>query len=238
MIRYALPLLVGAAAVSPAMAAEVQIAAQGPVVELSVNETVKARPDIVTVGAGVSTDAPTAVAAMQQNAKAMDAVIAKIRALGVAGNDVQTAGISLNANYDYDQQARKQVFRGYRSSNTVNVTLRDVAKAGSVLDALVAAGATDINGPNFGIDDDKPAKDQARKAAMETAKAQAMNYAQMAGYSNIRLLAINEAVSFGQPIMVTAMKRMEADAVAAPTPIEPGLVGTSVTVTVKYELVR
>ena len=220
------------------MAAEVQIAAQGPVVELSVNETVKARPDIVTVGAGVSTDAPTAVAAMQQNAKAMDAVIAKIRALGVAGNDVQTAGISLNANYDYDQQARKQVFRGYRSSNTVNVTLRDVAKAGSVLDALVAAGATDINGPNFGIDDDKPAKDQARKAAMETAKAQAMNYAQMAGYSNIRLLAINEAVSFGQPIMVTAMKRMEADAVAAPTPIEPGLVGTSVTVTVKYELVR
>jgi hypothetical protein len=238
MIRYALPLLVGAAAVSPAMAAEVQIAAQGPVVELSVNETVKARPDIVTVGAGVSTDAPTAVAAMQQNAKAMDAVIAKIRALGVAGNDVQTAGISLNANYDYDQQARKQVFRGYRASNTVNVTLRDVAKAGSVLDALVAAGATDINGPNFGIDDDKPAKDQARKAAMETAKAQAMNYAQMAGYSNIRLLAINEAVSFGQPIMVTAMKRMEADAVAAPTPIEPGLVGTSVTVTVKYELVR
>jgi hypothetical protein len=175
---------------------------------------------------------------MQQNAKAMDAVIAKIRALGVAGNDVQTAGISLNANYDYDQQARKQVFRGYRASNTVNVTLRDVAKAGSVLDALVAAGATDINGPNFGIDDDKPAKDQARKAAMETAKAQAMNYAQMAGYSNIRLLAINEAVSFGQPIMVTAMKRMEADAVAAPTPIEPGLVGTSVTVTVKYELVR
>ena len=238
MIRYALPLLVGAAAVSPAMAAEVQIAAQGPVVELSVNETVKARPDIVTVGAGVSTDAPTAVAAMQQNAKALDAVIAKIRALGVAGNDVQTAGISLNANYDYDQQARKQVFRGYRASNTVNVTLRDVAKAGSVLDALVAAGATDINGPNFGIDDDKPAKDQARKAAMETAKAQAMNYAQMAGYSNIRLLAINEAVSFGQPIMVTAMKRMEADAVAAPTPIEPGLVGTSVTVTVKYELVR
>lgn len=238
MIRYALPLLVGAAAVSPAMAAEVQIAAQGPVVELSVNETVKARPDIVTVGAGVSTDAPTAVAAMQQNAKAMDAVIAKIRALGVAGNDVQTAGISLNANYDYDQQARKQVFRGYRASNTVNVTLRDVSKAGSVLDALVAAGATDINGPNFGIDDDKPAKDQARKAAMETAKAQAMNYAQMAGYSNIRLLAINEAVSFGQPIMVTAMKRMEADAVAAPTPIEPGLVGTSVTVTVKYELVR
>ena len=238
MIRYALPLLVGAAAVSPAMAAEVQIAAQGPVVELSVNEMVKARPDIVTVGAGVSTDAPTAVAAMQQNAKAMDAVIAKIRALGISGNDVQTAGISLNANYDYDQQARKQVFRGYRASNTVNVILRDVSKAGSVLDALVAAGATDINGPSFAIDNDKPAKDQARKAAMETARAQAMDYARMAGYANIRLLEINEAVSYGRGVPMMAMKNVSADAVAAPAPIEPGLVGASVTVTVKYEMVR
>lgn len=239
MIRYALPLLAAAATtVSPAMAAEVQIAAQGPVVELSVNETVKARPDIVTVGAGVSTDAPTAVAAMQQNAKAMDSVIAKIRALGVASADVQTAGINLNANYDYDQQTRKQVFRGYRASNTVNVTLRDVSKAGSVLDALVAAGATDINGPTFGIDNDKPAKDQARKAAMESAKAQAMDYARMAGYSNIRLLEINEAVSYGRGVPMMAMKNMAADMAPAPTPIEPGLVGTSVMVTVKYELVR
>lgn len=238
MIRYALPLLAATAAAAPAMAAEIQITAQGPVVELSVSETVKARPDMATVGAGVTTQAPTAVAAMQQNAKAMDAVIAKIRALGIAKDDVQTAGISLNADYDYDQQARKQVFRGYRASNMVNVILRDVSKAGAVLDALVAAGATDLNGPNFGIDNDKPVKDQARKAAMASARAQAMDYAKMAGYTDIRLLEINEAVSFSQP-MPMMMKNMAADAAApAPTPVEPGLVGTSVNVTVKYEMVR
>ena len=237
MIRYALPLLAATAIASPGMAAEVQIQAQGPVVELSVAETVKARPDIVNVGAGVTTLAPTAVAAMQQNAKAMDAVIAKIKALGVAADDIQTAGINLYAQYDYDQASRKQVFRGYQASNTVNVTLRQVDKAGQVLDALVAAGATDINGPNFAIDDDSVPKAQARKAAMEKARAQALDYAKMAGYANIRLLEVSEAVIVSRP-MPMMMKAQAADAVATSTPVEPGLVGTGVTVTVKYEMTR
>ena len=237
MIRYALPLLAATAIASPAMAAEVQIQAQGPVVELSVAETVKARPDIVNVGAGVTTLAPTAVAAMQQNAKAMDAVIAKIKALGVAADDIQTAGINLYAQYDYDQASRKQVFRGYQASNTVNVTLRQVDKAGQVLDALVAAGATDINGPNFAIDDDSVPKAQARKAAMEKARAQALDYAKMAGYANIRLLEVSEAVIVSRP-MPMMVKAQAADAVATSTPVEPGLVGTGVTVTVKYEMTR
>lgn len=239
MIRYALPLLAATVLASPAVAAEVQIQAQGPVVELSVNETVKARPDIAQVGAGVTTLAPSAVAAMQQNAKAMDAVIARIKALGVAGDDIQTAGISLNAQYDYDQASRRQVFRGYQAANTVSVTLRNVDKAGQVLDALVAAGATDINGPNFAIDDDSAAKAQARKAAMDRARAQALDYAKMAGYANVRLLEVNESIAFARPMpMIQTVSKMADAAMAVPTPIEPGLVGTGVTVTVKYELTR
>ncbi|MDD3798897.1 MAG: SIMPL domain-containing protein [Novosphingobium sp.] len=237
MIRYALPLLAATALASPAMAAEVQIAASGPVVELNVSETVKAKPDIATVGAGVSTRAPTAVAAMQQNARAMDAVIAKIKALGIAKEDIQTTGINLNAQYDYDRTAQQQVFRGYQASNSVSVILRDVPKVGQVLDALVAAGATDINGPSFSIDDDTAAKAQARKAAMEHARAQAMEYARMAGYSGVRLLEVSESIGHTGPV---PMLRMAADAVAAapPTPVEPGLVGTGVTVSVKYEMTR
>lgn len=237
MIRFALPLLAVAAMASPAMAADVQIQAQGPVVELSVSEVVKARPDIANVGSGVSTLAPTAVAAMQQNAKAMDAVIARIKALGIAKDDIQTAGINLSAQYDYDQAARKQVFRGYQASNTVNVTLRDVAKVGQVLDALVAAGATDINGPVFAIDDETTAKAQARKAAMERARTQALEYAKLAGYADIRLLDISESINIGRPMMLE--KAVAADAIMnTSTPVEPGLVGTGVNVTVTYEMVR
>ena len=85
MTRSAVPLFAvlcaGAALAAPAAAAEVQIAATGPVVELSVSQTIDARPDIATVSAGVTTRAPTAVAAMQQNAATMTAVRLAIRPL-------------------------------------------------------------------------------------------------------------------------------------------------------------
>ena len=101
MIRCALGLLATTAlAATSAAAAEVQIAAQGPVVELTVSESVEAEPDIATVSAGVTTQARTAVEAMRTNAQAMNAVVDRIEQLGVAERDIQTSGISLGAMYD------------------------------------------------------------------------------------------------------------------------------------------
>lgn len=228
-------LMLGAIAV-PASAAEVQIQATGPVVEMSVNETVKAEPDIATISAGVTSEAPTAVAAMRQNAVEMTAVIKRIKSLGIAERDIQTTGINLNAQYDYDRDTQKQVFRGYSSSNRVSVILRKVDNTGGVLDALVAAGATDISGPQFSIDDDTAAKAQARKAAMERAQGQAMEYARWAGYTGVRLLEVSESITGNQPIPM--MQRSMAMADASSTPVQPGLVGTGVNLTVKYEMTR
>lgn len=237
MTRTILPIAIIAVATSPAAAAEIQLAAQGPVVELSVTETVKARPDIATVSAGVSTRAATAVEAMRLNAAAMGAVVQRIRSLGIAGDDIQTSGIDLGAQYDYDQARQRQVFRGYQASNRVSVTLRKVPDTGRVLDALVAAGATDISGPGFSIDDDAAPRAQARKAALDKAKSQAEEYARWAGYTGVRLLQISEIVNPGRPMpMVEARIAMASDAKA--TPVEPGLVGTMVTVNVTYELTR
>src|SRR5690606_28566066 len=114
----------------------------------------------------------------------------RIKALGIAERDIQTSGISLGAQYDYDQENRRQVFRGYQVSNRVSVKLREVPRTGEVLDALVAAGATDLSGPDFSIEDDTGARAQARKAAMESAQAQALEYARATGYSGVRLLEI------------------------------------------------
>ncbi|MGD9665291.1 MAG: SIMPL domain-containing protein [Novosphingobium sp.] len=241
-MMHKLPMFAVAALLAPvpAIAAEIQIPVEGPVVELSVNETVKVKPDLVNVGAGVSTLAPTAVQAMQQNAREMDSVIAKIKALGIVKEDVQTTGINLNAEYDYNQSLRKQVFRGYRASNQVQVTLRKVEDTGKVLDALVAAGATDINGPSFSVEDDSAAKAQARKAAMKHAYDQAMEYAQFAGYSGVRLLEVSESITSSRPMPMMRTMAVQ-DAAAAPppvSPVEPGLVGTGVTVSVKYEMTR
>ena len=237
MKRFPLPFAVAAAMSAPAMAADVQVTSQGPIVELAVTETVEAKPDIAEVSAGVTTEAPTAVAAMQANAKAMDAVVARIKSLGIAAEDIQTTGINLGAQYDYEQARGRPVFRAYQASNRVSVKLRDVKRTGPVLDALVAAGATDIGGPSFSIDDDTAPRAQARQAAFKRAQAQATEYARWAGYSGVRLVAINEALLLGRPFaqVGTGAARME---VAKDTVVEPGLVGTSVTVTVSFEMTR
>ncbi|WP_095011899.1 SIMPL domain-containing protein [Tsuneonella mangrovi] len=230
-------LALGTAALSAPAAAEVQVQSQGPVVDLSVTKTIRAKPDMVTVGAGVSTIAPTAVEAMQQNATAMDALVKRIKALGIAPEDVQTTGINLNARYRYDQTSREQVFDGYQASNRVSVTLHNVERAGPMLDALVAAGATDISGPNFAIEDDTALQEQARKAAFAELQSRAKEYAQWSGYSGVRLLQVGESVSSSAP-MPMLKRTMDAVAAAPPTPVEPGLVGTSVTVSASFEMTQ
>lgn len=236
--RLAAAMIAAPICAAPALAAEIQVAAQGPVVELSVTETVQAEPDIAEITAGVTTMAPTAVEAMRMNAERMTAVVARIKALGIAERDIQTSGVNLSANYDYDQQAQRQIFRGYNASNRVRVTLRDVSRTGPILDALVAAGANDIGGPSFSIDDDTAAQAQAREMAMRKAQAQAQDYARWAGYSGVRLLQISENMRSGPPMPMAADAIMVTGSRAARTPVQPGLVGTSVTISVSYEMTR
>lgn len=234
MNRIALPLAAMAAVAAPASAADVTVAAQGPVIELSVTETVKGEPDQVEIGAGVTTEAATAVEAMRLNAEQMTRVVDRIRALGIAADDVQTTGINLNAAYDYE--TGRPVFRGYQASNRVSVLLRKVERTGPVLDALVAAGATDLSGPSFSLADDTSAQAQARKAAVEKAAKMAREYAEWNGYSGVRVLKIAEGIAPGMPMPMMRTVAMEAAAPA--TPVQPGLVGTSVTVSVTYEMTR
>ena len=236
MNRYILPLLAASALAAPA-AAEVQVASSGPIVELTVNENVEAEPDLVTVSAGVTTQARTAVEAMAANATQMTAVIDRIKQLGIAERDIQTTGISLGAMYDYNQQTQRQVFRGYQASNRVSVKLRQIDRTGEVLDALVAAGATDLGGPDWSIDDDTAARAQARRQAMETARAQALEYARAAGYSDVRLLEISETIASQPPMPFLRQVRAEA-ADAGGTRAQPGMVQAGVTVRVSYEMTR
>lgn len=223
---------------TPAMATQVEIEAQGPVIELSIYESVTAAPDLVTIGAGVSSEARTAVEAMRINAAEMSRVIARIRSLGIDEEDIQTTGISLNARYDYERSSQRQVFRGYQVSNRVSVKLREIEATGEVLDALVSAGATDISGPSFSIENDDAAKDMARERAVERAQRRAEAYARMAGYQGVRILAIGESIRASGPVPQAQTRALVAEAAAAPsTPVQPGRVSTGVSVTIKYEMV-
>ncbi|PLK23215.1 hypothetical protein C0V72_10955 [Porphyrobacter sp. TH134] len=239
-MKSALILIAGSALTVPAAAGaapQIDIAATGPVVELNVYESVEVAPDLATIGAGVTTEAPSATEALRQNSAEMQKVIARIKALGVAEKDIQTTGINLNARYDYDQQTQRQLFRGYQASNRVSVILRDIDDTGRVLDALVEAGANDLNGPNFSIDNDTAAKEAARKRAVERANAQAKAYAAMLGYSGAKVLAIAEGMTGGGPMPEMAKARGVAAMAADAAPVQPGMVSAGINITVTYELV-
>ncbi len=236
MMRPILPIAAAAMIATPA-AAEVVIESNGPVVALSVNESVSLDPDIANLSAGVTTTAPTAVEAMRRNAVQMRGVVDRIEALDVDQDDIQTSGVSLSAEYDYDQQTREQVFRGYRVSNRVNITLRDIQRTGQVLDALVAAGATDLGGIGWAVENSAPAIEQARQAAFDTAMRRARNYAEAAGYASVRLLEISENVTSNRPMPM--MRQMAAaDVAEESTPVRPGQVETGVTVNFSFEMVQ
>lgn len=215
-------------------APQINITPGGPVVELGAFESVEAAPDLATIGAGVVTEAPTATEAMRLSAEAMTKVIARIKALGIAEKDIQTSGIGLSAQYDYGDGGAK--FRAYQASNRVSVILRKVAESGKVLDALVEAGATDLFGPEFAIEDPAPAKEQARTRAVARLDAQARAYAKLLGYSGVKVLSVTEAFDSGFPVFEAA-KVAQIAPTSAGTPVQPGTVSTGVGITITYELV-
>lgn len=217
-----------------AMASEVQISSNGPVIDLTVTESAEGKPDLANFSTGVETLAPTASEAVKQNAEKMNAVIARVKKLGVADKDIQTSQINLSQSFDYVDG--RQVFKGFQASNMVNVKLRDLKKLGSFLDALASDGATNFNGPVFGVDDDTVLAAAARQKAWTKLTAQANTYARLAGFSGVKLLKAAENPGYNvQPVMY---KMAMNDAAAAGTPIEPGQVSQSVTLSATFELVK
>ena len=216
----------------PAFAAD-SLPVSGTRLEISATGTVTRTPDVATIGAGVVTQAPAAGDAMAANARQMNATIAALKKAGVADRDIQTRSISLNPQYRYGDN-KPPVLTGYQAANHVTVRLRDIAKAGAVLDALVAAGANQIDGPNFSVDKPEEALDEARTEALKTARARAELYAKAAGLRVSRIVRISENGSAQPPAprpFVMAAARKEAD-----TPVASGEQDLSVTLSVTFEL--
>ncbi len=205
---------------------------QGPILSFSVSEEVRSRPDQATVGAGVTTTAPTAVEAMRANAAA--------KARGIKAEDIQTSGINLSPQYDYNNRGDGQPprFLGYQVSNSVRATTSKIEDIGPLLDALVAAGGTNVDGPWFGMKDPDAQLVGARGTAIKAAEAKAQDYARLAGFRGVELVSISEGGSFGpQPPMPMVRMAMDSGSAKA-TPVEPGRVANSLTLNFQYRLVR
>ncbi len=211
-------------------------ATQPTLLSVSASAEASRRPDIATLSTGVVTQATDANAAMRDNAQRMDRVMAALRAAGIAERDIQTSGINLNPQYKYVDGAPPAI-TGYQASNTVNVKVRDLARLGKVLDALVAQGANQINGPSFGIDKPEEALQEARIAAVRKAQAMARTYADALGLRVLRVVSLSEggaAPPRPLPVMRVAaapMAMMEKD-----TAVATGESSVSVSVEMVFEL--
>ena len=228
------PLLLAVAGIACAQAP----ASDGTLLSVSAQAEATRVPDVATVSAGVVTQAPDANAAMQANAKQMDGVMRAIRAAGIAERDIQTSGINVNPQYRYIE-GEQPAITGYQASNTVRIKVRDVGKLGEVLDALVASGANQVNGPSFEIDKPEEAYDEARRAALAKAQARAKMYADALGLRVRRIVSIDEGGGFQPPMPVPMMAMARAEKGAAyDTSVSPGETTLGATLNVVFELGR
>lgn len=228
-------------------------AAQGPVGQTSIaaNSTLLSitaqgkstrTPDLAVFNAGVVTQGATASEALSANSTAMNRVIATLKKAGIADRDIQTSQISLNPIYSQPEYGPNGVPRqepritGYQAVNNVSIRSRNVAGFGKVLDALVASGANQVNGPSFQMAEPAAALDEARLDAMKDARARADLYARAAGLRVVRIVSISERGGFAppQPVYTRAMKAEMA--APPPPPIAVGEVEAEVSLSVQFEL--
>lgn len=235
-----LPILLATMALAPmpalAQTADAPPIAAGTLLDVSAEGRTTRVPDVATIRAGVVAQAPTAAAALTDQAGRMARVLAALGRAGVADRDVATASVGLSPQYRYQDNQPPQV-TGYQASNSVAIRFRDVRRAGTILDALVAAGANQIDGPDLSIDQPDAALDEARVDAMKRARARAELYAKAAGLRVVRLVSIGEgATNDGGPRPPVFYARAAVAKEADTTQIAAGEKDVTVTVNVRFLL--
>lgn len=217
--------LVGAASPSLAQSAgQITVTGEG---------VVASAPDMASVSLGVTTQAETAAAALAQNNAAMQAVMDRLAAAGIAPRDLQTSTLQLNPNWVQDEGMQTPAIRGYTASNMLTARVRDLAILGSVLDAAVTDGANTLNGLSFEQSNPRPAQSEARKLAIADAMAKANEMVTAAGASLGKIVSISESGGYAQP-----MPMVKAAMDAATVPVAGGEIGIAAQVTVVFEIAQ
>jgi uncharacterized protein YggE len=220
------------AALPASVPAFAQTSPPPPTISVTGEAQVSVAPDLAQIDGGVTTEGKTAREASDANNKAMAAILAGLKAAGIADADMQTSRLSL-----YPQSAPSRPngpvqITGYRVGNRVTIRVRDIAKVAGTIDALVTAGANEIGGINFMVSQESKALDEARVRALEDARRKADIYAKAA---NVRLgtpISISEEGSAGPAPMRAQFKAGAAAQVA------PGEETLRVSVSVSYEIVK
>ncbi len=203
--------------------------------------SVYVKPDVARVSIGVETSADTVSQAVDENEAQMKAILAALKQVGIEEKDIQTMNFSIYLERYPEPTPSAEPATGepkplYRVSNMVNVTVRDLESVGDVLDAVIEAGANNIWGISFSVDDPAAAEADARADAIEDARARAEALADLSGVTLGPVMSVSEVIGGG----ATPMVQMEVAerAAAGGASISPGELEVSYQVQVTYFIER
>jgi uncharacterized protein len=238
VLLMAVPAMAEAHEAGPAPA----MAAGNTLLTVSAEGSSARKPDLALFSAGVTSSGKTAGEALAANSADMSRVITALKRAGIADKDIQTSQLSLNPVYaqqrprtDSSMEPEQPLIIGYQVTNTVSVRQRKIGEFGAVIDTLVSAGANQVNGPSFQIDNPDEAMDEARTEALAKARARANLYARAAGLKVLRILSISEAGGYAPQPQMMNTRATAADSGGAP-PVAAGEVSLNASVTVQFEL--
>lgn len=241
MIRAALlacALALPAAAGLPS-AALAQSSDEDGALALTATGEARLEPDMATVSSGVVTQADTAGEALEANAEAMEQVFAALEDAGIAERDVQTSQLSVSPVYSNRPDPRgdggsdEPRITGYEARNTVTAVVRDLDALGETIDALVEAGANQLQGVEFAHSDPADARDDARREAVAELMRLKDLYADAADIEVGALTSLSESGGRSPQPAAYARMRMESDAA---TPTARGELSIEVSVTGRWAL--
>ena len=162
----------------------------------------------------------------------MQRIINALKAFGIDARDIQTQQVSVYAQY------ANSVLDGYTASNSVTVKVRDIDKAGAVIDLAVDAGATNVYGPSMFRTDRQLQARNAIRAAVSDARAKAQAVAAASGATVGRVVAVIENGAIPAPVSGTTTRHHHdgqyGRRVTVPTPVQPGEQSMAVTVSATF----
>ena len=194
---------------------------------------VTGKPDVAHVTVGIETQAPSLQTAVDDNKAKMTVLLDTLKKLGIADKDIQTSNFSVYTERVTPPTAGAEVSVDqmiYHVTNQVDVIVRDVNQLGDVLDKAVAAGANNIYGVNFSVEDTAKLETDARAKAVENAKVRAQELAQLNGLQLGEVLSVSEVIGGSAFPMDSAAKGMGGGG----TPVQPGELEMSLSIQITY----
>ena len=213
----------GGWATTPVAHAQAATASSGGGITVVGEGSVRIKPDIARAQIGVEVMMDSVKAASEANKERLDAVLAALQAQGIAEADIQTSGFSVYAERFGPNGPLPEDETNYRVSNNVNVTVRDLETLGAVLDAAIEAGANNIYGVEFSVDDPTTVESQARQRAVADAQAKAGELAELTGVTLGNVVSVSEVIGNGGGYYSSNFNVAErAMSGGGATPISPG----------------